>query len=127
MVLGAVLNRENAGECQTMSSHATAWGASQRTCGCRYRTQEVAGSSPASSGVEGWLLRDTAWATSQETETVRDFYEAVNRRDFEQAERYFHPEVEIYPAIGGELDARRRYRGREEGRRFWNGSRTASR
>jgi hypothetical protein len=40
----------------------------------------------------------------QETETVRDFYEAVNRRDFEQAERYFHPEVEIYPGIGGELE-----------------------
>jgi ketosteroid isomerase-like protein len=53
---------------------------------------------------------------SRETETVRDFYDAVNRRDFEQAERYFHPEVEIFPAIGGELDARRRYRGREEGR-----------
>ena len=45
----AVLNRENAGECQTMSTHATAWSAYQRTCGCRYRTREVAGSSPASS------------------------------------------------------------------------------
>jgi ketosteroid isomerase-like protein len=55
----------------------------------------------------------------QETETVRDFYEAVNRRDFEQAERYFHPEVEIYPGIGASSRSPQR-RGPGLGLKSWN-------
>ena len=55
---------------------------------------------------------------SQEIETLRAFIEAFNRHDFDDAVRYLHPEVEIYPAIGGQLDVSRRYRGRDETRQL---------
>jgi limonene-1,2-epoxide hydrolase len=55
---------------------------------------------------------------SQKIETLRAFVEAFNRKDFDDAVRYLHPEVEIYPAIGGEMDVSRRYRGRDEGRQL---------
>lgn len=53
---------------------------------------------------------------SQEIETLRSFIEAYNRHDFEAAIRSLHPEIEIYPAIGGQVDVRRLYRGRDEAR-----------
>ena len=58
--------------------------------------------------------RDTALAVSEKTETLRAFVEAFNRQDFDDAVVYLHPEVEIYPALGGELDINRLYSGRDE-------------
>jgi hypothetical protein len=52
---------------------------------------------------------------SQDIETLRAFVDAFNKNDFEDAVRYLHPEVEIYPAIGGQLDVNRRYRGQLRG------------
>jgi ketosteroid isomerase-like protein len=34
-------------------------------------------------------------------EVVRRFLEAFNRRDFDAANRYVHPEIELYPALEG--------------------------
>jgi ketosteroid isomerase-like protein len=62
--------------------------------------------------------RDTAWAMSKKVEALRAFIEAFNRHDFDDAVRYLHPEVEIYPAIGGQLDVGRRYRGRDQSRQL---------
>jgi limonene-1,2-epoxide hydrolase len=76
------------------------------------RTQEVVGSSPTSS------IARYCEAMSQKIETLRAFVEAFNRKDFDDLVRYLHPEVEIYPAIGGELDVSRRYRGRDEVRQL---------
>ena len=56
---------------------------------------------------------------SKEIETLRAFVEAFNRKDFDDAVRFLHPEVEIYPAIGGEMDVSHRYRGRDEGRQLF--------
>jgi limonene-1,2-epoxide hydrolase len=54
----------------------------------------------------------------QNVEKLRAFIEAFNRHDFDDAVRYLHPEVEIYPAIGGQLDVSRCYRGRDESRQL---------
>lgn len=43
--------------------------------------------------------------------------EAFNRRDFDTAVRFAHPEVELHPALH-ELDVRSAYRGRGELREF---------
>ena len=56
---------------------------------------------------------------SEEIETLRAFVEAFNRKDFDDAVRFLHPEVAIYPAIGGEMDVSHRYRGRDEGRQLF--------
>ena len=56
---------------------------------------------------------------SKEIETLRAFVEAFNRKDFDNAVRFLHPEVEIYPAIGGEMDVSHRYWGRDEGRQVF--------
>ena len=53
---------------------------------------------------------------SEDIETLRAFFDAFNRNDFEDAVRYLHPVVEIYPAIGGQLDVNRSYRGRDGAR-----------
>jgi ketosteroid isomerase-like protein len=57
--------------------------------------------------------------SQENVETLRAFYEAFNRADFDDAVRYDHPEVEIYPAVGGELDFPRLYRGHDGFRQFW--------
>jgi ketosteroid isomerase-like protein len=56
---------------------------------------------------------------SENAEKLRAFYELFNRRDFDGAVQYMHPEVEIRPAIGGELDSSRLYRGRDGGRELF--------
>jgi limonene-1,2-epoxide hydrolase len=56
---------------------------------------------------------------SEEIETLRAFVEAFNRKDFDDAVRFLHPEVEIYPVIGGEMDVSHRYRGRDKGRQLF--------
>jgi ketosteroid isomerase-like protein len=43
--------------------------------------------------------------------------EALNRRDFDNAVKFAHPEVELHPALT-ELDIRGTYRGRDELREF---------
>ena len=62
---------------------------------------------------------------SQNIDTLRALYEALNRGDFEGLLHYLHPEVEIHPAVGGELDFGSVYRGRDGMRRFmetaWGG------
>jgi ketosteroid isomerase-like protein len=54
--------------------------------------------------------------------TLRALVEAINRGDFDDALRYMHPEVEIYPAVGGELDIQPVYRGHEGFQRWWERS-----
>lgn len=53
---------------------------------------------------------------SEDIQTLRAFFDAFNRNDFEDAVRYLHPMVEIYPAIGGQLDVSHGYRGRDGAR-----------
>jgi limonene-1,2-epoxide hydrolase len=55
---------------------------------------------------------------SQEVETLRAFLNAFNKNAFEDAVSYLHPEVEIYPALGGVMDIGRRYHGRDESRQL---------
>jgi len=62
---------------------------------------------------------DTAWAMSENVEKLRVFYEMFNGRDFDAAVQFMHPDVEIQPAIGGELDSSRLYRGRDGGRELF--------
>jgi ketosteroid isomerase-like protein len=52
-------------------------------------------------------------------ETLRAFYAAFNRHDFDGALELMAPEVEIHPALGGVLDIESEYRGKEEARRFF--------
>jgi ketosteroid isomerase-like protein len=52
-------------------------------------------------------------------ETLRAFYSAFNRHDFDGALELMAPEVEIHPALGGVLDIESQYRGKEETRRFF--------
>jgi ketosteroid isomerase-like protein len=62
---------------------------------------------------------------SQSIDTLRALYRALNRRDFDGLVQYLHPDVEVYPAFGGELDFNSRYRGRDGMRQFietaWRG------
>jgi ketosteroid isomerase-like protein len=63
-------------------------------------------------------------AMPQSIDTLRAFYDAIHRRDYDDAVQYLHPGVELHPAVGGEMDVRRRYRGRNEVRQFmdtWEG------
>jgi ketosteroid isomerase-like protein len=55
---------------------------------------------------------------SENSESLRALFDAYNRRDFEAAVQYAHPEVEWHPGLT-ELDVSPRYRGREELRRFF--------
>jgi ketosteroid isomerase-like protein len=55
---------------------------------------------------------------SEKSETLRAFIEAFNRSDFDDAVKYLHPEVEIYPALGGLLDIGHRYHGRDDARQL---------
>ena len=57
-------------------------------------------------------------AMSEEIETLRAFLDAFNTNDFQAAVRHLHPEVEIYPAIGGLMDVSRLYRGRDGARQL---------
>jgi ketosteroid isomerase-like protein len=57
--------------------------------------------------------------SQEHVQTLRAFYEAFNRDDFDDALRHMHPEVEIYPAVGGELDFLPLYRGRDGLRQWW--------
>jgi len=57
--------------------------------------------------------------SEENVKTLRAFYEAYNREDVDDAVRYMHPEVEIYPAVGGDLDFGRLYRGRDGFRQLW--------
>jgi ketosteroid isomerase-like protein len=54
---------------------------------------------------------------SQKIDTLRAMFDAFNRRDFDEALRHAHPDVELHPALT-ELDVRSRYRGRDEVRQF---------
>jgi ketosteroid isomerase-like protein len=62
---------------------------------------------------------------TQSIDTVRAVYEAVGRGDFDGVVQQLHPEVEIHPAVGGELDFGSAYHGRDGMRRFmetaWRG------
>src|SRR5688572_10061011 len=61
--------------------------------------------------------RDTARAMSEESvETVRSIYEAFNRRDWDEAFRHQHPDVEMTTPPGINAGT---FRGREEIQRFW--------
>jgi ketosteroid isomerase-like protein len=55
---------------------------------------------------------------SENTESLRALFDAYNRRDFESAVQYVHPEVELRPGLT-ELDVSPRYLGREELRGFF--------
>jgi ketosteroid isomerase-like protein len=55
---------------------------------------------------------------SENTESLRALFNAYNRRDFESAVQFAHPEVELRPGLT-ELDVSPRYRGREELRQFF--------
>jgi len=55
---------------------------------------------------------------AQHIDTLRALFDAFNRRDFNDALRYAHPEIELHPGIT-ELDVARQYRGHEEVRRFF--------
>ena len=57
--------------------------------------------------------------SSDSVETLRALYEAFNRQDLEDAIGYMHPEIEIYPAVGGELHFPRVYRGHDGYRQWW--------
>jgi ketosteroid isomerase-like protein len=52
-------------------------------------------------------------------ETLRAFYEAFSRHDFDAALELMAPEVEIHPALGGVLDIESEYVGHEEARRVF--------
>ena len=56
-------------------------------------------------------------AANQGIEVLRTMFEAFNRRDFDDALRYAHPEIELRPALQ-ELDVDSRYSGRDGVRRF---------
>jgi ketosteroid isomerase-like protein len=62
---------------------------------------------------------------SQNIDTLRALYAALNRGDYDGLVQYLHPEVEIHPAVGGELDFSSIYRGRDGMRQFietaWRG------
>ena len=51
-------------------------------------------------------------------DTLRGLYAALNRRDFDELLQYLHPDVEVHPAVGGELDFGSVYRGRDGVRQF---------
>jgi ketosteroid isomerase-like protein len=51
-------------------------------------------------------------------ETLRALYAAYNRRDFDSAVHYAHPEIELRPALT-EVDVEPHYRGHAELRRFF--------
>jgi ketosteroid isomerase-like protein len=55
---------------------------------------------------------------SERIDTLRAVFEAFNRRDFDDALHYAHPDVELHPGLT-ELDVAGRYRGREEVRHFF--------
>src|SRR5919109_2311117 len=55
--------------------------------------------------------------TSQNVDKLRAMLEAFNRGDFDDAVRYAHPEVELYPGLSGP-DTGTHYRGRDEFRQF---------
>jgi ketosteroid isomerase-like protein len=52
-------------------------------------------------------------------DTLRAFYDAFNRDDFDAAIELMHPEVEIYPGLGGVLDIATSVHGRDDCRRFF--------
>ena len=55
----------------------------------------------------------------EKAETVQAFYEGgISGDAFEEGLRYLHPDIEIRPALGGELDFGRYYRGHEEARQL---------
>lgn len=51
-------------------------------------------------------------------ETLQALYAALSRGDFDGVVQYLHPEVEIHPAVGGELDFGSVYRGHDGMRQF---------
>ena len=53
---------------------------------------------------------------SAEAEKVGAFYEALSRRDLDEAVEYLSREVEVRPAIGGVMDIERVYSGRDGAR-----------
>lgn len=55
---------------------------------------------------------------SKNIDMLRAVFAAFNRRDFDDALHYAHPEVELHPGLT-ELDVAGRYRGREEVRHFF--------
>lgn len=55
---------------------------------------------------------------SQNIDKLRAMQEAFNRGDFDDAVRFAHPEVELYPGLSGP-DTGKQYRGRDELRRFF--------
>jgi ketosteroid isomerase-like protein len=69
--------------------------------------------------------RDTARTMPQSIDTLRALYEAISRSDFDGVVQCLHPEVEIHPAVGGELDFGSTYHGRDGMRQFmetaWRG------
>ena len=60
--------------------------------------------------------RDTAWTMSEEAAKVGAFYEALSQGDLDEAVEYLHREVEVRPAIGGVMDIKRVYSGRDGAR-----------
>jgi ketosteroid isomerase-like protein len=56
--------------------------------------------------------------SQEKIDTLRAFYEAFNRRDFDAALQYMDPEVEIHPGVAG-ADVSSVYRGRDGVRRFF--------
>jgi ketosteroid isomerase-like protein len=58
-------------------------------------------------------------AMSQNIQRLRATFEAYNRRDFDDALKYAHPDVELHPAISELPDLDSRYRGRDEVKRFF--------
>ena len=63
---------------------------------------------------EAQTRRDNGRAMSQNAETIERFFAALRRSDFDDALNYLHPEAEIRPALAGEMDIGRRYRGHAE-------------
>ena len=55
--------------------------------------------------------------SEENVDKVRAFYDAVNRRDFDDALRYMDPEIDLYPGVTG-VDVSRRYHGHDGVRQF---------
>jgi ketosteroid isomerase-like protein len=55
--------------------------------------------------------------SEENIEILRAFYEAFNRRLFDDALQYLHPECELYPAVPAPGEPRH-YHGRTEAREF---------
>ena len=55
----------------------------------------------------------------EHVETIQRFFGALRRSDFDDALNYLHPEAEIRPALAGEMDIGRLYRGHGEVRKLF--------